>query len=153
MCTTFRNTLTCTFTCVWVNIVVVTCVFDTYWLFYTHDPQCGNKQDSHHTSHMCVMKITLNSGEQWSFVWLFLCSQDSLPAAADLVWGAAVMAGRGRGRRMMSFSVDAVGINRGDSLPPTIQQPTPAFPVKHRDQGPVLWSTFNISRICLSSWT
>lgn len=38
--------------------------------------------------------------------------------------------GRGRGRRMMSFSVEAVGINRGDALPPSILQPTPVFPVR-----------------------
>lgn len=47
------------------------------------------------------------------------------------------MAGRGRGRRTMSFSIDAVGINRGDSLPPSMQQPTPLFPVRLRDQVPV----------------
>nr|XP_057908717.1 RNA polymerase III subunit GL b [Doryrhamphus excisus] len=40
------------------------------------------------------------------------------------------MAGRGRGRsrRMMTFNVEAIGINRGDTLPPSIQQPTPLFP-------------------------
>ncbi|XP_078143156.1 DNA-directed RNA polymerase III subunit RPC7-like [Centroberyx gerrardi] len=36
--------------------------------------------------------------------------------------------GRGRGRRIMSFSVEAVGINRGETLPPSILQPTPLFP-------------------------
>uniref|UniRef100_A0A8C3AVV6 Uncharacterized protein n=1 Tax=Cyclopterus lumpus TaxID=8103 RepID=A0A8C3AVV6_CYCLU len=49
------------------------------------------------------------------------------------------MAGRGggRGRRMMSFSVEAVGINRGDSLPPSIQQPTPLFPVMEQKPLPL----------------
>ncbi|XP_061838994.1 DNA-directed RNA polymerase III subunit RPC7-like [Nerophis lumbriciformis] len=36
--------------------------------------------------------------------------------------------GRGRGRRMMTFNVEAVGINKGDTLPPSTQQPTPLFP-------------------------
>ncbi|XP_070768034.1 DNA-directed RNA polymerase III subunit RPC7-like isoform X2 [Enoplosus armatus] len=45
--------------------------------------------------------------------------------------------GRGRGRRMMSFSVEAVGINRGDSLPPSIQQPTPLFPVMEQKPLPL----------------
>ncbi|KAM4600554.1 DNA-directed RNA polymerase III subunit RPC7-like [Polymixia lowei] len=36
--------------------------------------------------------------------------------------------GRGRGRRHMTFSVEAVGIGRGESLPPSILQPTPLFP-------------------------
>ncbi|GAA6232429.1 DNA-directed RNA polymerase III subunit RPC7-like [Lates japonicus] len=47
------------------------------------------------------------------------------------------MAGRGRGRRTMSFSVDAVGINRGDSLPPSMQQPTPLFPVMEQKPLPL----------------
>ncbi|KAL6109898.1 polr3gl [Pungitius sinensis] len=49
------------------------------------------------------------------------------------------MAGRGggRGRRMMSFSVEAVGINRGESLPPSIQQPTPLFPVMEQKPLPL----------------
>ncbi|KAF1388614.1 hypothetical protein PFLUV_G00092120 [Perca fluviatilis] len=49
------------------------------------------------------------------------------------------MAGRGggRGRRMMTFSVEAVGINRGDSLPPSIQQPTPLFPVMEQKPLPL----------------
>lgn len=45
--------------------------------------------------------------------------------------------GRGRGRRMMSFSVEAVGISRGDSLPPSIQQPTPLFPVMEQKPLPL----------------
>lgn len=40
------------------------------------------------------------------------------------------MAGRGRGRRTMSFNVDSVGIIRGDGFPPSMQQPTPLFPVR-----------------------
>uniref|UniRef100_A0A4W6DIE2 DNA-directed RNA polymerase III subunit n=1 Tax=Lates calcarifer TaxID=8187 RepID=A0A4W6DIE2_LATCA len=47
------------------------------------------------------------------------------------------MAGRGRGRRTMSFSIDAVGINRGDSLPPSMQQPTPLFPVMEQKPLPL----------------
>ncbi|XP_053183831.1 RNA polymerase III subunit GL b [Scomber japonicus] len=48
------------------------------------------------------------------------------------------MAGRGgRGRRMMSFSVEAVGINRGDSLPPTTQQPTALYPVMEHKPLPL----------------
>ncbi|XP_071324913.1 DNA-directed RNA polymerase III subunit RPC7-like [Trachinotus anak] len=43
----------------------------------------------------------------------------------------------GRGRRTMSFSVDAVGISRGDSLPPSMQQPTPAFPVMEQKPLPL----------------
>lgn len=38
---------------------------------------------------------------------------------------------------MMSFSVEAVGINRGDSLPPSIQQPTPLFPVMEQKPLPL----------------
>ncbi|KAJ8005450.1 hypothetical protein DPEC_G00146770 [Dallia pectoralis] len=36
------------------------------------------------------------------------------------------MAGRGRG--YMSFSIEAVGIRKGENLPPSILQPTPLFP-------------------------
>ncbi|XP_065814109.1 RNA polymerase III subunit GL b [Labrus bergylta] len=45
--------------------------------------------------------------------------------------------GRGRGRRLMTFSVEAVGINRGDSLPPSIQQPTPVYPVMEQKPLPL----------------
>uniref|UniRef100_A0A1A8MUS2 Polymerase (RNA) III (DNA directed) polypeptide G like b n=3 Tax=Nothobranchius TaxID=28779 RepID=A0A1A8MUS2_9TELE len=48
---------------------------------------------------------------------------------------AIEMAGRGRGHRTMSFSVDAVGIR--DSLPPTIHQPTPVFPVMEQKPLPL----------------
>ncbi|XP_030012818.1 DNA-directed RNA polymerase III subunit RPC7-like [Sphaeramia orbicularis] len=49
------------------------------------------------------------------------------------------MAGRGhgRGRRMMSFSVEAVGISRADSLPASIQQPTPVYPVMEQKPLPL----------------
>ncbi|XP_040899945.1 RNA polymerase III subunit GL b [Toxotes jaculatrix] len=47
------------------------------------------------------------------------------------------MASRGRGRRTMSFSVDAVGISRGDGLPPSMQQPTPLFPVMEQKPLPL----------------
>uniref|UniRef100_A0A1A7Z746 Polymerase (RNA) III (DNA directed) polypeptide G like b n=1 Tax=Iconisemion striatum TaxID=60296 RepID=A0A1A7Z746_9TELE len=45
------------------------------------------------------------------------------------------MAGRGRGHRTMSFSVDAVSIR--DSLPPTVHQPTPVFPVMEQKPLPL----------------
>ncbi|CAJ1061307.1 polymerase (RNA) III (DNA directed) polypeptide G like b [Xyrichtys novacula] len=45
--------------------------------------------------------------------------------------------GRGRGLRLMSFSVEAVGITRGDSLPPSIQQPTPVYPTMERKPLPL----------------
>ncbi|KAG7276555.1 hypothetical protein CRUP_019605 [Coryphaenoides rupestris] len=40
------------------------------------------------------------------------------------------MAGRarGRGRSNMTFSIEAVGFGKGESLPPSILQPTPLFP-------------------------
>ncbi|XP_022077052.1 RNA polymerase III subunit GL b [Acanthochromis polyacanthus] len=47
------------------------------------------------------------------------------------------MAARGRSRRTLSFSVDSVGINRGESLPPTLQQPTPVFPVMEQKPLPL----------------
>ncbi|KAK5921505.1 hypothetical protein CgunFtcFv8_018863 [Champsocephalus gunnari] len=46
------------------------------------------------------------------------------------------MSGRG-GRRAMSFSVEAVGITRGESLPPSIQQPTPVYPVMEQKPLPL----------------
>ncbi|XP_063738397.1 RNA polymerase III subunit GL b isoform X2 [Eleginops maclovinus] len=46
------------------------------------------------------------------------------------------MSGRG-GRRTISFSVEAVGINRGESLPPSIQQPTPVYPVMEQKPLPL----------------
>uniref|UniRef100_A0A8C8RKQ7 Uncharacterized protein n=1 Tax=Pelusios castaneus TaxID=367368 RepID=A0A8C8RKQ7_9SAUR len=36
--------------------------------------------------------------------------------------------GRGRGRGQMTFNVEAVGIGKGDSLPPSTLQPSPLFP-------------------------
>uniref|UniRef100_A0A3Q2TAM2 RNA polymerase III subunit G like n=1 Tax=Fundulus heteroclitus TaxID=8078 RepID=A0A3Q2TAM2_FUNHE len=43
----------------------------------------------------------------------------------------------GRGRRTMSFSVDSVGISRGETLPPAVQQPTPVFPVMEQKPLPL----------------
>ncbi|KAG7218841.1 hypothetical protein INR49_019683 [Caranx melampygus] len=43
----------------------------------------------------------------------------------------------GRGRRTLSFSVDTVGINRGETLPPSLQQPTPAYPVMEQKPLPL----------------
>ncbi|XP_029479430.1 DNA-directed RNA polymerase III subunit RPC7-like [Oncorhynchus nerka] len=40
---------------------------------------------------------------------------------------------RGRGKGYMSFSMEAVGIGKGENLPPSILQPTPLFPpVEHK---------------------
>lgn len=36
--------------------------------------------------------------------------------------------GRGRGRAQLSFPVEAVGIGKGENLPPSTVQPTPLFP-------------------------
>ncbi|KAM6910789.1 DNA-directed RNA polymerase III subunit RPC7-like [Xenentodon cancila] len=47
------------------------------------------------------------------------------------------MAGRGRGSRMLSFSVDSFGLSR-DSLPPAMQQPTPVFPVMEQKPLPLV---------------
>ncbi|XP_063040885.1 RNA polymerase III subunit GL a [Engraulis encrasicolus] len=38
------------------------------------------------------------------------------------------MAGRGRGRAQLTFNVDALGIKRGESLPPSMVKPSPLFP-------------------------
>ncbi|XP_075885086.1 DNA-directed RNA polymerase III subunit RPC7-like [Nelusetta ayraudi] len=46
--------------------------------------------------------------------------------------------GRGRGRRSMPFSsAEAVGITRAEGLPPSIQQPTPLFPVMEQKPLPL----------------
>lgn len=37
------------------------------------------------------------------------------------------MAARGRGQRMLSFTMETV---KGDAPPPSVQQPTPVFPVR-----------------------
>lgn len=47
------------------------------------------------------------------------------------------MAGRGRGLRNLSFNVDAVGLSRGEGLPPGLQQPTPVFPVMEQKPLPL----------------
>uniref|UniRef100_A0A6I8P4A5 DNA-directed RNA polymerase III subunit n=1 Tax=Ornithorhynchus anatinus TaxID=9258 RepID=A0A6I8P4A5_ORNAN len=36
--------------------------------------------------------------------------------------------GRGRGRGQLTFNVEAVGIGKGDALPPSAMQPTPLYP-------------------------
>lgn len=36
--------------------------------------------------------------------------------------------GRGRGRGQLSFNMEAVGIGKGENLPPSTLQPTPLFP-------------------------
>lgn len=42
------------------------------------------------------------------------------------------MAGRGRGRGQLTFNVDALGIKKGEALPPTMNKPSPLFPVRFR---------------------
>ncbi|NXN57956.1 RPC7L polymerase, partial [Rynchops niger] len=48
--------------------------------------------------------------------------------------------GRGRGRGQMTFNVEAVGIGKGDALPPPTLQPSPLFPVSPRGGPPSLVS-------------
>lgn len=38
-----------------------------------------------------------------------------------------IMAGRGRGQ--LTFSVEIIGIGKGENLPPSCIQPTPVYPV------------------------
>ncbi|KAL2307048.1 hypothetical protein Nmel_005002 [Mimus melanotis] len=45
--------------------------------------------------------------------------------------------GRGRGRGQMTFSVEAVGIGKGDALPPPTLQPSPLFPALERRAAPL----------------
>ncbi|XP_050840537.1 DNA-directed RNA polymerase III subunit RPC7-like isoform X2 [Serinus canaria] len=45
--------------------------------------------------------------------------------------------GRGRGRGQMTFNVEAVGIGKGDALPPPTLQPAPLFPVLERRAAPL----------------
>ncbi|XP_064898915.1 DNA-directed RNA polymerase III subunit RPC7-like isoform X2 [Columba livia] len=55
-----------------------------------------------------------------------------LPPPAPSAPGPA-MAARGRGRGQMTFNVEAVGIGKGDALPPPTLQPSPLFPpLEHR---------------------
>ncbi|NXR48102.1 RPC7L polymerase, partial [Hippolais icterina] len=45
--------------------------------------------------------------------------------------------GRGRGRGQMTFNVEAVGIGKGDALPPPTLQPSPLFPALERRAAPL----------------
>uniref|UniRef100_A0A8C3Y6J8 DNA-directed RNA polymerase III subunit n=1 Tax=Catharus ustulatus TaxID=91951 RepID=A0A8C3Y6J8_CATUS len=45
--------------------------------------------------------------------------------------------GRGRGRGQMTFNVEAVGIGKGDALPPPTLQPSPLFPALERRAVPL----------------
>ncbi|NXY23183.1 RPC7L polymerase, partial [Atrichornis clamosus] len=45
--------------------------------------------------------------------------------------------GRGRGRGQMTFNVEAVGIGKGDALPPATLQPSPLFPALERRAAPL----------------
>ncbi|NXQ15109.1 RPC7L polymerase, partial [Peucedramus taeniatus] len=44
---------------------------------------------------------------------------------------------RGRGRGQMTFNVEAVGISKGDALPPPTLQPSPLFPALERRAVPL----------------
>ncbi|XP_021413559.2 RNA polymerase III subunit GL b isoform X4 [Oncorhynchus mykiss] len=46
--------------------------------------------------------------------------------------------GRGRGKGYMSFSIEAVGIGKGENLPPSILQPTPLFPPMEHKPVPLV---------------
>nr|XP_033802599.1 DNA-directed RNA polymerase III subunit RPC7-like [Geotrypetes seraphini] len=46
--------------------------------------------------------------------------------------------GRGRGRGQMTFNVEAVGIGKGETLPPPTLQPSPLFPVLEYKPVPLL---------------
>uniref|UniRef100_A0A4W5MKS3 RNA polymerase III subunit GL b n=1 Tax=Hucho hucho TaxID=62062 RepID=A0A4W5MKS3_9TELE len=46
--------------------------------------------------------------------------------------------GQGRGKGYMSFSIEAVGIGKGENLPPSILQPTPLFPPMEHKPVPLV---------------
>ncbi|XP_029436483.1 DNA-directed RNA polymerase III subunit RPC7-like [Rhinatrema bivittatum] len=46
--------------------------------------------------------------------------------------------GRGRGRGQMTFNIEAMGIGKGDALPPPTLQPSPLFPVLEYKPVPLL---------------
>ncbi|XP_041737508.1 DNA-directed RNA polymerase III subunit RPC7-like [Coregonus clupeaformis] len=46
--------------------------------------------------------------------------------------------GRGRGKGYMSFSIEAVGIGKGENLPSSILQPTPLFPPMEHKPVPLV---------------
>ncbi|CAF90086.1 unnamed protein product [Tetraodon nigroviridis] len=48
------------------------------------------------------------------------------------------MAGRGRGRKMITFNTETVGVPRGESVPVGVHQPTPLFPVMEQKPLPLL---------------
>lgn len=52
-----------------------------------------------------------------------------------------MMAGRGRGQ--LTFSVEIVGIGKGENLPPSSVQPTPLFPVSVWDRIKPYWTDIN----------
>lgn len=54
--------------------------------------------------------------------------------------------GRGRGRGQLTFNIEAVGIGKGENLPPSTLQPTPLFPVRILK----LFVCFTAWQICLS---
>ncbi|KAI4892408.1 hypothetical protein NFI96_003309 [Prochilodus magdalenae] len=45
--------------------------------------------------------------------------------------------GRGRGRGQLSFCMEAVGIGKGENLPPSTIQPTPQFPTLEKKEEEV----------------
>ncbi|KAM9515133.1 DNA-directed RNA polymerase III subunit RPC7-like isoform 1-T1 [Guaruba guarouba] len=63
-------------------------------------------------------------GHTWS-----CCACAGAPRAPPAMAGR----GRGRGRGQMTFNVEAVGIGKGEALPPPTLQPSPLFPpLEHR---------------------
>ncbi|XP_011701110.1 PREDICTED: DNA-directed RNA polymerase III subunit RPC7-like isoform X2 [Wasmannia auropunctata] len=47
------------------------------------------------------------------------------------------MAGRGRGKPAMSFSMDQLGASKGESLPAPVLQPSPCYPPLERKPPPI----------------
>ncbi|TNN02038.1 hypothetical protein fugu_009525 [Takifugu bimaculatus] len=48
------------------------------------------------------------------------------------------MAVRGRGRKMITFAMETVGINRGENAPLSVQQPMPLFPLMEQKPLPLI---------------
>ncbi|XP_056902514.1 RNA polymerase III subunit GL b isoform X2 [Takifugu flavidus] len=48
------------------------------------------------------------------------------------------MAVRGRGRKMITFAMETVGINRGENAPLSVQQPMPLFPLLEQKPLPLI---------------
>lgn len=68
----------------------------------------------------------------WGVTVLQICIHPpAAPPSPHLIcFDATAMAGRGRGRKMITFNMETVGVPRGDNVPVCVQQPTPLFPVR-----------------------